>query len=177
MRRRIFSVLLACLFILISVAVSSGFELQTRYATVTYSSEEHLRKFNKEVVLGSLSYLARNKKSITVGDEVKNKIEVIVERVEAILEMYPKDIKITISLLPSENEVQETYRRKYGRRVDFISFYSPKDKAIFVSIKDIDLAVLAHETAHAVIDLYYGTATPSKIHELLAQYVEAHLKD
>ncbi len=73
--------------------------------------------------------------------------------------------------------MQQTYRKKYGKGVDFISFYSPKYKTIFVSVKDIDLGVLAHEIAHAVIDFYYGMATPSKIQEVLAQYVESHLKD
>ncbi len=177
MRTGISIVILALLFVLLSFAVSSGFELQTRYTTISYGNEEHLRRFNKEIVLGSLSYLLRNRTSITLNDEIRNKIDILVERVEAILEMYPKNVKFTISLLPSEDDVRETYQRKYGRRVDFISFYSPRDKTIFVSIKDIDLAVLAHETAHAIIDIYYGRTTPTKIHEVLAQYVEAHLRD
>ena len=177
MRIRISTVLLACLFMLVLFSPALGYELKTRYTTIAYDSEHHLRKFNKEVVLGGLSYLLRDRRSITADDEIKNKIDVIVERVEAILEMYPKEVKLTISLLPSEDEVQVIYKRKYGKSVDFVSFYSPKDRTIFVSIKDVDLAVLAHEIAHSIIDLYYGVATPSKIHEVLAQYVESHLKD
>jgi hypothetical protein len=177
MQMRISSVLLACLFILISFSPSPAFELKTRYATITYNSEEHLRKFNKEISLGSLSYLLRNKKSFTVDDEIKDKIDVIVERVEAILEMFPKELRFSISLHPAEEEVQGIYKKRYGKDVDFIAFYSPKDKVLYVSVKDIDLGVLAHEIAHAIIDIYYGKATPSKIHEVLAQYVESHLKD
>ncbi len=177
MRIKISTVLLAGLLILTVSPPSSGYELKTRYAAIEYSTEDHLRKFNKEISLGSLSYLLRNEKSITAGDEIKSKIDVIVERVEAILEMHPKEVKFTVSLLPSEDAVQEIYRRKYGRSVDFISFYSPRDKTIYVSVKDIDMAVLAHEIAHAIIDFYYGISTPSKIHEVLAQYVESHLRD
>jgi len=177
MQMRISSVLLACSFILILFSPSSGHELKTRYTTITYNSEEHLRKFNKEISLGSLSYILRNKKSFTIDDEIRDKIDVIVERVEAILEMFPKEVKFSISLLPAEEEVQGIYKKKYGKHVDFIAFYSPRDKVIFVSVKGIDLGILAHEIAHAIIDLYYGVTTPSKIHEVLAQYVESHLKD
>ena len=37
--------------------------------------------------------------------------------------------------------------------------------------------IFEQETAHAIIDFYYGVYTPKKIHEVLAQYVETHLKD
>ena len=177
MRTRISTVFLACLTVLVAVFPASGRELKTRFAMIAYSNEDHLRTFNKEVSLGSLSYLLKDKKSFTVQDEIKEKIDVIVERVEAILEMFPKDAAFTISLLPSDEEVQAVYKKKYRKDVDFIAFYSPRDKTIFVSVPDMNLGVLAHEIAHAVIDLYYGRATPSKIHEVLAQYVESHLRD
>jgi hypothetical protein len=104
-------------------------------------------------------------------------MDVLIERVETILEMYPKELKFNITLLSSDNEVQDVFRKKYGRTVNYISFYSPRDKTIYVSVKDIELGVLAHEIAHVIIDFYYGMSTPRKIHEVLAQYVENHLKD
>jgi hypothetical protein len=91
--------------------------------------------------------------------------------------MFPNEVKFTVSLLSSDDEVQRIYRSKYGKSVDYIAFYSPRDKTVFVSVKDIDTGVLAHEIAHVIIDLFYGIATPAKIHEVLAQYVETHLKD
>lgn len=177
MRRDISRVLLACIFLHVLSSVSSAYDLDSRYATIVYSSEDYLRRFNKEISLGSLAYLMSNKRGIMVTDEVRNKIDVIVERVETILEMFPKKMKFTIALLSSEDEVQDIYRKKYGRKVDFIAFYSPKDKTVFISVKDTELTVLAHEIAHAIIDFYYGMSTPAKIHEVLAQYVESHLKD
>ena len=108
---------------------------------------------------------------------MKNKVDVIVERVDTIIEMFPRDVKFTIVLLPSEDEVQAVYKNKYGRSVDYIAFYSPKEKTMYVSARDVDIGVLAYETAHAIIDFYYGISTPTKIHEVLAQYVETHLKD
>lgn len=170
-------VLLVCVIILLPFSGASGTELKSRFTTVVYENEEQLRRFNKEIYLGSLSYLLRNKKSITVGEEVKNKLDILVERVESILEMFPQEVRFTVMLLSSDKDVRRIYRAKFGKDVKYIAFYSPKDRTIFVSVRDVDTGILAHEIAHVIIDLYYGISTPTKIHEVLAQYVEKHLMD
>jgi hypothetical protein len=172
-----FRVIIIFLFIILLTSASPAYELKTQYTTIIYENEDQLRRFNKEIRLGSLSYLMRNKKSITTDDEIKNKIDVIVERVETILEMFPNELTFKIVLFSSKDEVQATFKNKYGKNVDYIAFYSPRDRTIFVSVKDIDLGIIAHEIAHIVIDQYYGIPTPAKLHEILAQYVEMHLKD
>jgi len=177
MHVKIMKTFLTGLMILTFFSVSSASELKSRYTTITYNNEDQIRKFNNEVSLGSLSYLMRDRGSITTGDEVKNKVDVIIERVESILEMYPRALKFHIVLLPSDDDVQEIFKKKYRRDVDYIAFYSPRDKTVYVSVKDVELTVLAHEIGHVIIDFYYGIATPRKIHEVLAQYVEEHLKD
>lgn len=174
---RILKAVLMIGFVLLSYSAASEHELKSRYATVVYGSDEQWRRFNKEISLGSLSYLLGGRKSVTVADEVKNKLDVLIERVESILSMYPKEVGFSLVLLSSDKEVQDVFRKKHGKDVDYISFYSPRDKAIYVSVRDVDIGVMAHEIAHMIIDLYYGTGTPEKIHELLAQYVESHLKD
>jgi len=177
MNMRILKAVLIIGFVLLTYSVAFEHELKSRYATIVYGSDDQLRRFNKEISLGSLSYLLRDKKSVTIDDEARNKLDVLIERVETILSMYPKEVRFTLVLLPSDKEVQSIFRKKYGKDVDYISFYSPRDKAIYVSVKDIDIDVLAHEIAHLIIDLYYGIGTPQRIHEVLAQYVESHLKD
>jgi hypothetical protein len=174
---RILKAVLVIGFILLAYSVAFELELNSRYATVVYGNDTQLRRFNREISLGSLSYLLRDRKSITVNDEVRNKLDVLIERVETVLSMYPKEVRFTFVLLPSDKEVQDVFRKKYGKDVDYISFYSPREKAIYVSVRDVEVGVLAHEIAHLIIDLYYGIGTPEKIHEVLAQYVESHLKD
>jgi len=165
------------LFFIMSVSPSFGYELKTVYATIMYENEKLLRQFNKEVSLGSLSYLTRNKTSITADDEIKNKLDAVVERIEAVLDMFPRELKFKVVLLPSDTDVQKIYRNKYGKTVDYIAFYSPRDKTVFFSVDDISLDVLAHELTHVILDYYFGVSPPEKIHEVLAQFVEAHLKD
>ena len=177
MRLRFSRFLFTGLFFIMSASLAFGYELKTRYATVIYENEGYLRQFNKEVSLGSLSYLTRNKTSITADDEIKNKLDAVVERIETILDMFPRELKFKVVLLPSDADVQRVYRTKYGKTVDFIAFYSPRDKTVFFSVDDISLDVLAHELTHVILDYYFGVSPPEKIHEVLAQFVEAHLKD
>jgi hypothetical protein len=171
------SIVFAVLFIFVLSSRSSGYELKTNYITIVYNNEDELRRFGKDIYLGSLSYLLRNRKSVTAEDDLENRLDVIVEKVESILEMYPKEVRFTIKLLPSEDAVHVVYRARYGKSADYIAFYSSIGKIIFVSVKDVDTGILAHEIAHAIIDLYYGISTPSRIHEILAEYVVAHLRD
>ena len=160
------------------VSAADGLELKTWNASVIYEKEDLLRKFNRNVRLGSLSYAARDRTSITVEDEVRNKVDVVLERVKVVLAMFPKNLNFTIILLPSDTDVQKVYTGKFGKKVNFISFYSPRDKIVYISVDDVRLGVLAHELAHVVIDFYYyENPTPVKIHEILAQFVESHLED
>jgi hypothetical protein len=171
------SIVFAVLFILLFSSRSPANEIKTQYIKVVYSSEDELRSFSKDIYLGSLSYLLRNRESVMAEDDLKNRLDVIVEKVESILDMYPKEVKFTIRLLPSEDAVRRVYKARYGKSADYIAFYSSIGKVIFVSVADVDTRILAHEIAHAIIDLYYGIATPSRIHEILAEYVADHLGD
>ena len=178
MRHIKFRTLLLLLLILIATqTLCYGFELTSRYAVIQYEKEELLREFNKELLLGSLSHLMRYKKSVSWQDEIKNKVDVIVERVIVVLDMRPSNVHFQLVLLPTDDDVQQVYRTKYNRKVDYIAFYAPKDKTVYISVNDVRIGVFAHEIGHLIIDLYYNTATPSKIHEVLAQFVETHLMD
>jgi hypothetical protein len=173
------------LFLIIFTALSlisrplAAHEIASRYATIQYDRPELLKQFNNELLLGSLSQLMRSKKSVTWEDDVKNKVDVIVERVVAILDMRPADIRFKIVLLPTETEVQQVFKAKYNKKVDFIAFYAPRERIVYISVNDIRIGVFAHELAHMIIDLFYGiaTVTPITVHEVLAQFVETHLTD
>ncbi|MDA8083694.1 MAG: hypothetical protein M0024_08575 [Nitrospiraceae bacterium] len=167
-------VLIGCI---LPARVAAGAELRTQYTTITYENENLLRDFNHAISLGSLSYLLLGRKSLTSDDEIRNKVDVLVDRIQTVLDMRPKELKFRIALLATSSDVRKTYRAKYGSNADFIAFYSKGDKTVYVSVDDIRLGVLSHELAHVVIDHYFGVAPPVKIHEVLAQFVEEHLKD
>jgi hypothetical protein len=142
--------------------------LETRYATLIYSNESQIREFNSSVSIGGRS-------GITMFDEAKNKVDAVTERVMMILEMYVRNLKFKIVLLSSASEVRSVYRSKYNHDVNFISFYSPKDKTVYLSVDDANNRIFGHEVAHAVIDGYFKVPPSVKIHEMLAKYAENNL--
>lgn len=170
--RVVFAVLLTSL--MLSASLSSGAVVKTRYATIVYNNEKYLTEFNDQVSLGSLSYLMGSRGSLTAAEEAGNKLDAIVDRVEAVLDMFPRSLKFKMVLLPSSTDVQKVYRQKYGRSPDYIAFYSPRDNTVFVSLADVRVGVLAHELTHVILVNYFGVSPPDKVQEVLAEFVETH---
>ncbi len=167
--------IICCLFAL--AEFSSAGTLESRYATIIYENDALLREFNSSVRLGGLSYLVGKRSNLTVADEVRNKVDIIAERVQLVLEMYVKTLKFKVVLLPSAREVRRVYRSKYGKDADFISFFAPGERAMYISVDDVNLRIFGHEVGHAVIDQYFRVSPSVKIHEMLAKYAETHLDD
>ncbi len=169
---------LSCLFLLLSVSISFGAEITSKYTTITYGADAQLRKFNKKLRINRRgAFFLGNPQEVTAAQEVGNKVDMVVEKVKTILEMFPDQLHITVRLLTSAREVQRVYQQRYRIRGKYIAFYSPKDRTIFISAKNAELPVFAHEVAHAIIHHYFKVAPSSKIHEVLAQYAEEHITD
>lgn len=153
-------------------------EIKTRYATVRYTDEELLHTFDNELYLGRpLTRILRQMKALSKADEVKNKVDLVVEKVETVLDMFPPVIQFTLVLLPSRKDVQQVYKEKYGKRVDHIAYYSLSEKTIYISARDASLQVVAHEFGHMIVDQYFKVRPPYRIHEVLAQYAEKHVTE
>lgn len=170
-------ILCAAVSVLFATSTSPAAEIESRHALIVFEKDDLLRKFNDEVNLRSLSYLTRNRTNLTVADEVRNKVDIVVERVEKVLEMFPKALKFKVVLLASDNDVARIYKTRYGHNVDYIAFYSSREKTVYISVRDVSLHVLAHEFAHVIVDHYFGVSPSARIHEVLAQFAETHLED
>lgn len=173
--------ILVVLFMVVPVSPSFGKELKTNYATIIYDREEQLLRFNERVPFGDSSYRLKNVKIGTVGNEVRNKLDAIVEKAEMILNLFPKELKFNVRLLDKEIDVWGSYKVRYGIGAHHIAFYSPQNKTIYISVDDVSLGLLAHELAHAIIDQYYCTYNscmliPIALHEALAQLVEYRIE-
>jgi hypothetical protein len=147
-------------------SVCSGTELKTHYVTIVYANSKYLSQFNDKVSQGNYA-----------ADVTEITLDTIIQRVEAVLDMFPRGLKFTMVLLPTSKDVQRVYTGKYGRSPDYIAFYSPRDNTVFISVDDVRVAVLAHELSHVVVDKYFRISPSYRIHELLAQYVETHLDE
>ncbi len=170
-----------CLIFLFNISFAQAVscqELQTRYATVQYADTTLLYDFDDELYLGrQLGRMVKQMRSVSRQDDIKNKIDLVVEKVETVLDMFPAKIHFTIVLLPSRKDVQRIYREKYNKKVDHIAYYSLREKTIYIAVDDASLRVFSHEVAHVVVDHFFEVRPPYRIHEVLAQYAEEHVVD
>lgn len=152
-----------------------SFELKTKHATISYSSKDNLREFNNKLYMGRLKNIIKKRNPETIEDEVKHKINLICEKAQTILSMYPPNLKFKIVIHPSTEGIKRDFMRIYKKRVNYIAFYSPKENTVFFSANNAKLRVVAHEIGHVVAENYFAISPPPKIHEVMAQYVETHI--
>lgn len=149
-------------------------EIRTLYATLIYDNAECLQQFNDQVPESSSCSIGY-RVALTQEEEAGCKLDVIVNRVEAVLDIFPRGLNFTLVLLPTSSAVQEVYKRKYGKNPDYIAFYSPGDNYIYMSANDVTVGVLAHELTHVIVGKYFSRALPSVIQEAVAQYVDSQI--
>jgi hypothetical protein len=175
---RVFLLAIICFFTTSAASPACGFEKKSRYATIKYATKELAKDFNDELYIGrSLNRMLRKKNIVTIEDEVLAKIDIIIEKAQVVLDMFPDNMHITVVLLPRDRDVSEAYKQKYGRDANHIAYYSLSEKTIYISVEDTNLEVLAHEIGHAVVDHYFQVRPPYNIHELMAQFTAKHIQD
>lgn len=173
----IISPALFLLVIIFFAQICSAFEIKTEYAVIEYKSKKVLKSFNHELYMGRFKYDLRKKNNDTIEDEVKNKIDFIVEKVMKVLKMYLPELKFKIKIHASKKGVRADFKRIYNIKVNYIAFYSPLENQVFYSANNAELRVVTHEIGHVVAENYFEVSPPQNIHEIIAQYAEKHITD
>lgn len=156
---------LICLFLLLLIAHLSSSDLawaqanpdfKTQYTLVHYDDEQDVRDFIWKLGGPKFEFVDNPQMS-------SYRIDKLVDRVQSILDMRPEDLYFNI------------YLKRGVLRDEKVAYYEYSSGAVFISVDYVSDGVLAHEIAHAVINRYFGSASPSKMQEILAQYVDKHL--
>jgi len=129
---------------------------KTQYTAIYYAQDEHLDDF--------IWRLGGQRLEIVNDPKLASyRIDRLINRVETILDMWPKDFHVDVYLHGEPFPENPT------------AHYEHAPGAIHVYIDHASDGVVAHEIAHAVIVGYFGTPPPSKMQEILAQYVDKYL--
>ncbi len=156
------------------VAAGSDWQvLQSNCCTIKYLDEAHLRTFTLRI--GGFRFTSKGLDDNP--DNIKTKVDEVMGKVQAILDMYPDDMAISIALYVDHLSIGRKFREFSETGTIPIAFYANKSQTIYVDISSVTDGVLAHEMAHAVINFYFVTPPPAKMQEILAQYVDLHLWD
>ena len=159
MKRRLVFILIAFLIGIQVPALSysqSEKVFKTKYCNIYYSSEKDMSDF-----VWRLS--GKRYDFPEGGDRSVHCIDRIVERVGAMLDMRPRNLSVDVHLRHGALE---------GGRPAYFDY---KTKALFISVENTSDGLFAHEMAHAIMNQYFKSPPPSKIQEILAQYVDRNL--
>lgn len=96
--------------------------------------------------------------------------------VSDILDIHIYSFHGNIKILPDQNSVSAVFKKFF--RTDFPerSFYVHEKNTIYVSLADLNSAMLGHEIAHAIISHYFVVPPPAKVQEVLSGFVEYTLR-
>jgi hypothetical protein len=143
-------------FISVPVWAQSQKIFHTKYTTIYYADEADIDDFIWRLGGQKLEFVEDPKLA-------SYRIDRLVDRVQAILDMRPQDFQIAIYLHRGPLSLNEA------------AYYEKNSKTIHVSVDYASDGVMAHEIAHAIIDQSFPVPPPSKVQEILAQYVDKHL--
>jgi len=166
------------LFVLISTSTLQAQDrsktYQTTYASIAFGNDKDFYTFTKNIGSG-LSFLSESPEKNPLL--AKNRVDKIVEMARSLLDMHPVNLRFNIALCRTKGELLAAYRSLGMLGTVPRSFYYHRNRTIFINIDDISDRILAHEIAHTIICAYFGMPPPSRMQEILAQYVDKHLWD
>ena len=145
-----------CLSNAVVANAASRMEFSTKYAIIHYSEYKDMDDFIGRLGGEHIDFL----NNVQLAS---SRIDRIVDRIQSILGIIPRDLRFRIYL-------------KRGRlEGDKEAYYDPKTKSIFISVDYASQGVLAHEISHAIMDTYFPALSPDKIKEIVSQYVDKYL--
>jgi len=153
--------------------------VETEFFTISYPKELDIKKIHGRINTRFINvHLPASPSSKRNPEELlAYKFDLIFKKVQTILDMYPRGIRVKVKIYQNPEELLEVYDGISGSAKSATSFYIHKQRTIYTTVKSISEAVLSHEIAHSIIDHYFIILPPRKIQELLAMYVETHLED
>jgi hypothetical protein len=159
--RCLFLVLMMCAALAFSAASADTISvtprykaLKTKYTSVFYPDDNTLCIFLSKVSNQKCRFDEKM-------DLIEADIDKVVELVEKILDMAPRNFRINIELKPGDDAAS--------------ALYMHQNKTITVSADKVTYSSLSHEVARAVVANYFITAPAASVQEIFAQYVDKHL--
>ena len=158
-------------------------EIETKHTIIRYQSLDDLKIFDKKVDYSpdasesGLSWLFSQPEGKDFEEKLKNKIDALYERVQEILDMRKKMLKIKVNIYSNKRQLKDAFFRIYKKEGQYRAWYIFEFNTIYITIADLHEGMLAHEMAHSIIDHYLTVRPPSASAEILARYVDSHLHE
>lgn len=153
-------------------------KVTTRYTKLVFNNSEDRLKFYESIDFpkgDSLTGLFSSPKPYEIEQDLVRKVDLLFEKVQAILDMRKKMRKVRVRLVSNKNELQENYQKIYKTKGTVRGWYVYDFNTVYLNVQDVHEGMLAHELGHAIIDHYLSVRPPRATAEILAKYVDKHL--
>ena len=144
------------IFNLAGVVVARAMEFSTKYSVIHYSEYSEMDDFLWRLGGERVDFLNNTQLA-------SSRIDRIVDRIQSILGIIPRNLRFNI------------YLRRETLEGDRKAYYDYKTRSIYASVDSASEGVIAHEITHAILNTYFPSQVPSKVQEILSQYVDKYL--
>lgn len=152
---------------------------KSKLVTIQYNDKHLLEEFEDKIRPSSFSYALN---TIFLGENGASKdaslgefVDTLFKRVQQILDMPLPSLRVKIQLLKDQKDVSWTWASITGKPTKAPAFYWKKTNTIYLQPQELSTGILAHEMGHAVIDHYFVIRPPSKVAEMLCEYVDKEI--
>lgn len=156
----------------------AGLAAKSKYFSIYVDSRADiysiLQKLNYQQFSMNPNFMAS--KNNDVKTILADTLDSIFLEVSDILDSHIYTFSGELKIVFTKDDIGEIYKFYFNKDFHERSFYIYEKNTVYISYSDMTLGMLAHEVAHAVISYYFGVPPPMKIQEVLAGYVEYHLR-
>ncbi len=161
-----------------------AFVIIPEYVTVRFTDGNHLKNMDKalkasfidKTVLRSFGF-SSIERSRRLKERLKAKILGILHRVQLILGMRLKRVKLDLFLFKTRQDFDRFYLTTFGFPSPGHSIYKQERNAIYLTLSELSTGVLAHEMGHFVICTYCLIPPPANAQEIMCQYLDQHIRE
>jgi len=155
--------------------------VKTKHTIIRYKSSEDLTRFNHKIRFSAgnhrFLFFSSSRDGKDPAQEISRKVDAIFERVQRILDMRKGMKKVVINVYHDRDKLDAAYFMIYRQPCRIRAWYRYWNNTIYLNAMDLHEEILAHEMAHAIIDHYMVVRPPRATAEILARYVDQHLKE
>jgi len=154
--------------------------IETKHMTLVFNEIADVELLNDAInyppeSLASLFYV--NTDSENTQQELIQRVDLLFEKVQQILDMRKEMRKIRVRLFSNADQLDLAYSKIYRKKNTMRGWYVHDFNTIFLNVRDVHEGVFAHELGHSIIDHFLSVRPPRATAEILAKYVDKHLFD
>ena len=146
----------------------------TCHTMILFQTVEDLENLNRRIDF-SVPEIKENTSDTVLT--VSRKVDALFQRARQLLGMQCFVNRVNIRVYRNREQLDRAFFDLYQTQSHARAWYAHEKLTVYIQLEDFHEGMLAHELAHAIIDHYLIIPPPPETAEILARYVDTHLKE